>query len=61
MADKVRTVNMQFDREHKGTVRFKATGVDDPVKTLYLERNSLEAQGIDKWEGKEALLTLEVK
>ena len=61
MADKIRTITLKFDREHKGTVRFKATGIDDPVKTLYLERSSLEAQGIDKWEGKEALLTLEVK
>ena len=60
MATKVRTINMQFDREHKGTVRFKTEDSDAPFKTIYLERSSKEAEGISNWEGKELLLTLAV-
>jgi len=60
MADKIRTIKLTFDREHKGTVRFKTNDSDAPFKTIYLERSSKEAEGVKKWEGTELLLTVEV-
>jgi hypothetical protein len=60
MVDKIRTIKLQFDREHKATVRFKTDNVDAPCKTIYLERGSKEAEGVKKWEGSELILTLEV-
>ena len=60
MATKVRTIKLRFDREHKGTVRFKTDDPDAPCKTIYLERTSEEAEGVKKWEGTELLVTITV-
>ena len=45
MADKIRTLKLQFDEEKKGSVRFKTNDVDAPFKTVYLNRTSQEAEG----------------
>ena len=60
MADKIRTLKLQFDEEKKGSVRFKPNDVDAPFKTVYLNRTSQEAEGTKTWEGTELLVTVQV-